>query len=61
MTKHYLFDEWVRAKYGGVICTNSEVIGFQKKMFKESLTKLGKQILKGEILKMSLPVTIFRK
>lgn len=61
MTEHYLFHEWVRIKDGGVICTNTALINVQKNMFKEALTKMGRNILKGEILRMSLPVIVFRK
>ncbi len=47
MTQHYLFKDWVRGKNGGVICTNQDAINGQKKLFKEAITKLGKNILKG--------------
>jgi hypothetical protein len=37
----------VRVKSGGVVCTNQDVVDKQKKLFKEGITKLGRQILKG--------------
>jgi len=61
MNKHYLFDSWMRMKAGGVLCTDEVSIKTQKDLFKMGLAKFGKCILKGELLKMSLPVVIFRK
>lgn len=61
MQKHYLFEEWVRLKSGGVICTNQEIINLQKNLFKSFLAKMGRGILKGDIFKMSIPVIIFKK
>lgn len=48
-------------KAGGVLCTDEPLIKIQKDLFKMGLAKFGKSILKGELLKMSLPVVIFRK
>ncbi len=47
MTEHYLFNEWVRTKNGGVICTNDAIVTAQKNLFKQTLSKMGKNILKG--------------
>lgn len=60
MKKHYLFGDWVRIKEGGVLCTNEAQIQTQKSLFKSALTKMGKNLLRGELLRISLPVVIFR-
>lgn len=62
MKKHYLFLEWKRQKKGGIICINQETLANHKKIFKQVLASLGNNILKGgNILNVSLPVTIFKK
>ena len=47
MKEHYLFHEWKRIKNGGVICTNDAIITVQKNLFKSTLAKMGRNILKG--------------
>ena len=47
MKNHYLFKEWVRIKTGGVLCTNQQIINVQKNLFKTTLAKMGRGILKG--------------
>lgn len=47
MKSHYLFKEWVRVKNGGVVCTNEAIINVQKNLFKSTITKMGRSILKG--------------
>lgn len=63
MKEHYLWKDWVRRKEGGVICTNEELVNSQKKLFKDTVTSLGSQILKSgtNVLNLSLPVTVFKK
>ena len=60
LTEHYLFKEWMRCKTGGVACTNVDKITVQKNLFKYGLVKYGKNLLKGEILRISLPIEVFR-
>lgn len=43
------------------MCTNLDKITVQKNLFKYGLVKYGKNLLKGEILRISLPIEIFRK
>lgn len=48
-------------KNGGVLCVDEAAVTAQKSVFKEMLSKMGKNILKGDILKVSFPIIIFRK
>lgn len=55
-------DEWIKSKNGGLICTNQKLLSEHKKIFKHILASIGTNILKGgNILNVSLPVTIFKK
>lgn len=54
--------DWVKAKDGGLICTDEKLLTEHKKIFKHILASIGTNILKGgNILNVSLPVTIFKK
>ena len=54
--------EWVRSDDGGLICVNEKLLAEHKKIFKHVLASIGTNILKGgNILNVSLPVTIFKK
>jgi leucyl-tRNA synthetase len=59
---HYLFQDWDKAKQGGVICKNEAMINEQKKVFGYVIKSLGKNLFKSRnILNISLPVGIFKK
>lgn len=63
MTEHYLFKDWERKKEGGVVCKNDEIVNNQKKLFKDTISRLGSSFLKKGtgVLNISLPVIVFKK
>jgi hypothetical protein len=55
-------DGWIKGEDGGLICTNEKLLSEHKKIFKHIISSIGTNILKGgNILNVSLPVTIFKK
>ena len=64
--EHFVFKEWRRAKSGGLVCSDMELIADQKKMIKKIISSIGNNIFKilrtgSGIINMCLPVTIFKK
>lgn len=61
LKEHYLFVEWRRSPKGGVVCINEEVIKEQNKILKLVITRIGRNIFKGNsIMNISLPIQLFR-
>lgn len=61
-----MFKEWKRAKDGGLVCCDAELIAEQKKMIKKIIASIGNSIFKiirsgSGFMNMCLPVAIFKR